>query len=234
MKSETGFTITPRLVVGCVVIVVGVLFALQNLQLIRAGEYIQYWPVVLIIIGAVKLVQPGAAPSRVAGVIWIVVGTVWVLVNVEAIGLRIRDFIPVFLILAGGYLVWVAISVRRPGSAANTDASATLNALAFMSGLNRRVVSQEFRGGEATAVMGGVEIDLRGASISESPAVIEVFAWWGGVELRVPEDWVVIGKVLPLLGGFEDKTKAPAGGADNKKQLIVKGMVVMGGVEVSN
>ena len=80
--------------------------------------------------------------------------------------------------------------------------------------------------------MGGCEIDLRPSTIAEGPAVIECFALWGGIDLIVPEDWMVTGKVIPLMGGFEDNTKPATGGP--RKELIVRGLAIMGGVEVRN
>ena len=56
--------------------------------------------------------------------------------------------------------------------------------MAFMGGIERKVTSQEFEGGEVTAIMGGCGIDLREASILDTEATIEVFVWAGGVEIR--------------------------------------------------
>ena len=79
--------------------------------------------------------------------------------------------------------------------------------------------------------MGGCEIDLRQASI-DGEAVIDVFALWGGIEIRVPEDWTVVSRVMPILGGVEDKTRPPQTAAG--KRLVVRGFVVMAGVEMKN
>jgi hypothetical protein len=79
--------------------------------------------------------------------------------------------------------------------------------------------------------MGGVGIDMRDASITEVDAVIDVFVWAGGIELMVPEDWVVVSKVVPIMAAYEDATKPKA---DSRKRLIVRGLVLMGGVEVKN
>jgi hypothetical protein len=81
------------------------------------------------------------------------------------------------------------------------------------------------------AVMGGCEIDLRHASLEDGQAVFDTFAMWGGIEIRVPEDWAVESHVVPLLGGFEDKTRQPA---DAKQRLVITGIAIMGGVGVKN
>jgi predicted membrane protein len=77
--------------------------------------------------------------------------------------------------------------------------------------------------------MGGCEIDLRQAAI-DGEAVIDVFALWGGIEIRVPDDWTVIGQVTPFMGGYDDKTRSRPGSGAHR--LVIRGMVVMGGVEV--
>jgi hypothetical protein len=74
-------------------------------------------------------------------------------------------------------------------------------------------------------------VDLRNAAIN-GDAVIDVFAMWGGIEIRVPESWTVVGRVTPLMGGFEDHTRAPQ--AATTHRLTVRGMVIMGGVEIKN
>jgi len=61
--------------------------------------------------------------------------------------------------------------------------------------------------------------------------VIDVFAMWGGIEVRVPEGWAVENRVFPFLGGVEDRTR-PA--PDATQRLVLKGMVVMGGMEIKH
>jgi len=101
-----------------------------------------------------------------------------------------------------------------------------------MGGVVRTNDSQDFQGGELTAIMGGCEIDLRQASIKSGEATIEIFAFWGGVEIKVPEDWGVDVQAIPLLGGIDDKSRPPKGGS--KKKLIITGYAIMGGAEIRN
>jgi predicted membrane protein len=102
-----------------------------------------------------------------------------------------------------------------------------------MGGGERVVRSQDFRGGEVTAILGGFEIDLRGAGIAGDSATIEVFALFGGVELRVPEDWDVAVHGTPILGAVINSAKAGIGTVPTKT-LVIRGSAIMGGVEVKN
>jgi len=121
-------------------------------------------------------------------------------------------------------------STGSTGGAASSNS--TFSATAILGGVERRNNSQDFRGGSATAFMGGCEIDLRAANITPpNEPVIEVFAMWGGVEVRVPPDWTVMSQVDPIMGGFEDATEQPK---EETKRVWVRGTVIMGGVEVRN
>lgn len=129
-------------------------------------------------------------------------------------------------------MIWKS-SVRRrefSSSIESADANSYIKAIAIMSGFKRVNNSQDFKGGELTAVMGGLEIDLRDASI-KGEAVFDIFALMGGVEMHIPEDWIVIIEGFPFMGGFEDKTRPPK---DSTKRLIIKGTAIMGGVEIKN
>jgi predicted membrane protein len=228
--SPPTVRLTPHLMFGLLIILIGIVFTLDNLNLADSREYLQYWPAGLIAIGAAKLwqVRKGHG-SAVGGVLFIIVGAWMLLHTLDFIEASAFDFWPVLLIVAGSLIVWQGIRGRRQAAIDPTDG--TINAIAVLAGVNRGSNSSAFRGGELTAMMGGCEIDLRHAAIN-GEAVIDVFALWGGIEIRVPEDWTVIGRVTPIMGGFEDKTRAPQGSTTHR--LIIRGVVIMGGVEVKN
>jgi predicted membrane protein len=77
--------------------------------------------------------------------------------------------------------------------------------------------------------MGGVELDLRGATAAPGGAVIDVFVMWGGIEIWVPPDWAVSNEVMVLMGGADDKS---TGAQDARSRLTVRGFCVMGGIEI--
>ena len=231
MEVSGRRSIAPQLVMGVVIIVVGVLFTLDNLGFIEAEAYLRYWPVILIAVGLMKLWAGGRGASF-PGLLFFFVG-VWLLLQSMAIvRISLWSLWPVLLIVAGGSMIWRGVyGPGCQGRVADTDGHSTISAMAVLGGVNRGNNSRTFRGGDLTAVMGGCQIDLRNAAI-EGDAVIDVFAMWGGIEIRVPEEWSVSGQVTPILGGYEDKTRPPRDATTQR--LIVRGMVIMGGVEIKN
>jgi hypothetical protein len=225
---------TPQTVVGLMVILVGLLMTLDNLGLVHAENYVRYWPAGLIAIGVVKLWHSHErGGGGFGGFLFTIVGTWLLLEHAAVVQLSFWDMWPTLLVFAGAFLVWQGLSgprVKRvPDSHANSNSM--LSAMAVLGAVARGNNSASFRGGELTAIMGGCEIDLRQASI-DGEAVIDVFAWWGGIDLRVPEDWTVVSAVVPVLGGVEDKTRPPQGAT--RHRLVLRGFVVMAGVEIKN
>lgn len=220
---------TGRLVVGLFILAQGILIALSWYDVIPTISLWEYWPVILILVGLLKVVQPGA--SRIGGFILAAVGGVLLGDNLDLIDVDFRDVFPFLLILLGLFLVSSAFRRRAPRS--ETDASSTIDAFAVLGGVRRVSSSQNFRGGSAGAIMGGCEIDLLQAAIADGgEAVIDVFAMWGGVEIAVPQGWSVSVQGFPLLGAFEDHTLPPVGGSNQR--LVIRGLVIMGGVDVKH
>ncbi len=230
-RGRAAGRINARLVFGLVIIVIGVLFTLENFELLDASNYLRFWPLVLVAFGLVQALQPSSRSARAVGVILIVVGVWLFLGELGLIDWSLWDLWPVILILIGASLVWRALGGGSDDPAGIASAS-TVSAFAFINSVVRRSNSKNFRQADLTAVMGACELDLRDASISADQAVVDAFAFWGGIEIKVPEDWSVACTAVPVLGGVEDKTRLPA--ADVSKRLLVKGMAIMGGIEITN
>ena len=223
---------TAQVVLGLMVVAVGVLFTLDNLEVLDAREYLRYWPAGLVAVGLLKLWHASRdGHGWVGGLLFVAIGAWMLLENIVYITINARELLPLLLVFLGGYMVWRGFGGQRRER--TSDGHSSFSALAIMGGVARRSSSQDFKGADLTAVMGGCEIDLRQASITDgSEAVIDVFAFWGGIDIKVPEDWTVVTRAMPLMGGVEDKTRAPR--PAGAKRLVIRGIVVMGGVVVKN
>jgi Domain of unknown function (DUF5668) len=115
-----------------------------------------------------------------------------------------------------------------PGAVGPTS---RLQIFAMMCGVERRVRGL-FVGAEASAIMGGCELDLRQATPAADTMHLSAFALWGGIEIRVPETWIVLNESMALLGGVDDATRNP--GVPGSPHLIVRGFALMGGIEIKN
>lgn len=224
-----GSPITGRLVVGLVLVALGLLWTLDNLGLMQADSVLRFWPVLLMGVGLAKMTGVGARRAPVAGGIFTIVGSWLLLHELGVVRQGFWSLWPLFLIVLGSSIVYR--SMRGPtGATASDDAEAVPRPFAFMGGVTRRVQSQQLRGAEANAVMGGVELDLRQARAAGPTVTVDVFAWWGGIEILVPDDWRVVSEAVPIMGAVEESTSPIEGSGGTT--LIVRGVVVMGGVEI--
>lgn len=231
MNEKALPSLTGRMILGGLLILFGLLFLLDNLGYVDSSSVLRFWPLILVGLGLSKVMQPREDGQRAFGVALLAIG-IFLQLQLLVTDLEFRHVWPALLIGLGGLLVWKAVGRRQRGPV--TASSSELHELAFMGGGNRIVSTSDFRGGDITAIMGGLEIDLRKAGITGEAAVIDVFALWGGIELRVPEDWAVDVQATAILGAFENKARGSAVEGTPGKRLIVRGLALMGGVEIKN
>lgn len=223
-EPSQDLRVTPRVVLGLCVMLAGLVLALDSLGLVDGGAIFRFWPLAIVAVGIVKWLSP--APQRMSAFIWIVAGVALLLVTMGH--MSFAGVWAVILFLVGAKIAWKAL---RP-AATPTDPAAALDLLQFMGGTKTVVTTTDFKGGQATAVMGGCEIDLRHASMPEGrAAVLDTFAFWGGIEIRVPDDWEVVSQGSAALGGFVNNARSQPGA---RRRLVVTGLAIMGGVEVKN
>jgi hypothetical protein len=165
----------------------------------------------------------------------IVVGALFQLDSLGIAHFRWSSLWPMAIIAAGLGVMWSTLEARRLGSNPG-DPRNTLNEFALFGGCERRITSQDFQGGNVTAIFGGIELDLRQAVILGDQADLTVNAVFGGCELRVPDNWEVVAHGQGIFGGYVDSTTggAPAPNSAPRKMLILRGAAVFGGVEIKN
>ena len=211
-----------RAIFGIILIIVGVIFLLDNLGFhIDIPWYIFRWPIVFIIIGLVNLFSGNLRPA----LLFFGLGTLFYL-DVFYV-LDIRDFWPVILIIVGFTFIF------RKKTIINTSENAedTFDEVAIFGGTDKKFTTENFKGGKVTAMFGGSKIDLRGSQIN-GDANIEVFCMFGGVEILVPEDWKVNMDATAILGGSGDE-RTNVSDATNAT-LNIRGFVMFGAAELKN
>ena len=213
---------------GLVLVAVGLVFLLDNLDLVESWSILRFWPVILLVAGLKNLIDARDRSSAAGGTLLAAVGALLLLNTLNLIDVDLWDFWPVILVAIG---IRVLMNAMSDSVGASEDSDSEESAAAFLGSVERRNRSADFRGGSASAFMGGVNFDLREADIAGERAVIHVFAMMGGLVIRVPEHWTVEIGVMSVMAGVEDNTR---GSAVTTKRLVLKGTVIMGGIEIRN
>ena len=219
-----------QLIVALVLIALGVVFLMGNLDIIDVdiGDLIStWWPLILIALGVTGLFQARTAP--IGSVFLIFIGGVFMLITHDVVDYDILW--PVVIIAAGILVLFQNRLSRRSTAAADVDKD-SVNVSALFSGSVQRIASQSFQGGNVSATFGAVELDLRGARLAES-AVLNVNVFAGGVELRVPDEWLVNVNGSPVLGAIECSKPQPAG-TEDAPTLTINASITMGGLDIKS
>lgn len=214
--------------IGGMLLLLGVPLAAKRIFGWDVHVWALVWPAMLVFFGARMLLRPQHDLRQVRVDIQTGVNE-----GLKATGLRDEDRDAG----AGG-----SPSGSAPGTADETDAAdgahrsadpaSQIREFAFLGGIERNNTSQAFRGGEITAALGGVQLDLRECRMAPDGARLDVLAFMGGVSLRIPKDWSVVSDVSVMLGGMDNRTSAPVDGAAPK--LHITGQAIMGGIEIRN
>jgi predicted membrane protein len=230
-KPDRLFSV--RLLIGLWIVANGLILLAGNLGWIDARPLLKHlWPLILVFLGIGMLSQTDRRKGRQSGWALIIVG-VWLFVGkLHWIDLNLWQlFFPALLLFVGGMLVRRAFSAPKL-STTGDDHAEFVRSFAVMSGSELRPVSRPFRGADLSAVMAGIKLDLTDARMESGMATIEVFAFWGGMEIHVPSDWTVTSKVTSFMGGFIDKRRPTV--AVPTKTLVINGVIIMGGIEIKN
>jgi predicted membrane protein len=221
------------LVPGVLMILFGCVILLDHMGYLDANRLWRFWPVILIIVGAVKFFREC---NRVVGALMMIAGGVVLLNNLGFAHLSWADLWPFLLITAGATMIWSRMELPR-FSPAPASGPNTVNEFALFGNVDRRIGTTSFQGGRASSIFGAIKLDFRTAEIEGEEAVLYLEAVFGGIELIVPDRWNVQFEGQSIFGGYGDETRAPvvdAMGNSPKKHLILRGRSVFGGVVVKN
>jgi hypothetical protein len=211
-------------------LVIGAGFLLDVFNVIDFVPLLEiYWPSALILIGIVQLFNKQS--EKVWSSILNLVGLYLQANKLDILPVNFTSiFWPVVLVVVGASLAFG----RRHSSALPALSDERVNVFALLGGADTPVSSQAFRGGSAGALLGGSTLDLRNAKLAPEGADLELFAAFGGVDVLVPEGWKVVGRGVPILGGFENKTAPPVSDDPNLPTLRVHYVTFCGGIDIQH
>lgn len=221
--KSAAFGVSPGMLVGLLLVILGGLLFVDNLDLLPFSVAHLFWPLAILAYCGLSYVRTSSRVTRT----WTIVGMTWgalmLLDGVHLIHIRGAVLWPLILIAAGLFLLQYRVRFpeihasnwrERIAFCSNKSAHAgtgRIEEFAVFSGVKRRIETIGLESGELTSVFGAIEIDLRKASISnpERIASIEANVAFGAVEIRIPESWRVDMRGNAVFGAYEDKSIPP-------------------------
>jgi hypothetical protein len=219
---------------GVVLVLVGAILLAHQMGIIFPS-WLLSWPVLAIVIG----LYIGARMSfRLGG--WLIpigIGTYY-LVDDYLPDLDLYRYLwPVVIIGLGLFMIVRPARNKKKSQSGlvTTDiADDAIDVVSIFAGTNKRVISKNFKGGEAVNVFGGCELNLTQADFT-GRVELEVVSVFGGATLVVPANWkIVYGEVVSILGSTDDKRPLVAGGYDENKVLVLRGVNIFGGLNIKS
>lgn len=120
-----------------------------------------------------------------------------------------------------------------PARARPEEVSARGVQIAIMGGSERKGAWTPPRRLTSIALMGGAGLDLREARLGPGLTEITIVAVMGGVEVVVPPGLAVETHGFAVMGGFEGHDQPSADPDPDAPRVRIRGIAVMGGVEVA-
>lgn len=233
--------------IGLILVFIGALLIIDNFGLIffNAHRLIFSWRTIALVVGIIILTN---SKNSMVGIIFLLIG-LWGYANYLFpwfIDFSFGDIWPAILIIIGLVIIFKRKSIKpieeRKSNEFNFESIGTatdfstshdyLDEAAIFTTAKRKILSQNFRGGNITTIFGGMTLDFATAALAPQENQMEITCIFGGTKIYVPRNWKVIVNVTSVFGGIDDKRYVDINSPSSEGVLIIKGAVIFGGAEI--
>lgn len=244
-----------RVCTGLVILVVGLVFFLDNIG-VNIPDWLISWPTGMIAIGL--LIGFKRKFSGGPWIFFLVIGGFFTVESIMEIDMSKYYFALIF-ILIGMYLIlkpkssfdkrrfkrkfgkksvdFNEYAAEEVGEEEKTfydiDKNDILDTTNVFGGSHQNIYSKNFKGGDAIAIFGGADINLTQADFTGT-IILDVVAIFGGIKIIIPPSWEVKSEVTAIFGGIDDKRALGQVLEEPRKMIIIKGVALFGGVDIRN
>ena len=207
---------------GIVLIVVGILFLVRNMNWWNFSIFFRgWWTLFLIVPSIISLVRK---ESMGTSFLILVLGVLMLLASQNVIEWSTiwKVFLPIIIMVVGLLIIFGNRKAKEKRVRANAK-----EYVAIFSGVDEVInkIESDFK---MTAVFGGIELDMRDVTL-DSDLVIDCFTLFGGIDIRLPKDVVVKVNGLPIFGGVENKYR---NNNEAKVTVYINHTTICGGVDL--
>ena len=217
---------------GIALIALGVVFALNALQITDIDIFFDGWWTLFILVPSVVSLFTGK--DKTGSVIGILIGVFLLLCCQDVLEFEMlwKLAVPAVIIVIGFKLIFGGIFGGKRSEIMKemqNSGAVPKNVSATFSSQNVGMNGEYFTGAELNAVFGGVNLDLRGAVIDRD-CVINATSIFGGIDIFLPDTVNVKVNSNSVFGGVSDKKHQNS--KDNAVTVYVNGTCMFGGVDI--
>lgn len=216
-----------RVIWGIVLAAVGVLFALNALEITKIDIFFDGWWTLFILIPC--FVGLFTEREKTGNIIGILVGVFLLLCSRDILDFSMvwKLLLPAIIFIIGIKMVFGAFFDKKPETMPAIPENGPVIASAIFGGRDLNYDGQVFEGGNVTAIFGGVDCNLKKAVI-EKDCCIQATAIFGGIDILVPANVNVVVNSVSIFGGFSNETSAQP----DVPTIYIKGFSMFGGVDI--
>lgn len=218
------------ILLGIALVAIGVIFALNALNIINVDVFFAGWWTLFIIVPCTAGLFTGR--EKTGNIIGIAVGVFLLLCcqGVLNFAMLWKLLVPAIIVILGLKMLLAGLFGNKANEIVNklkSEGKELKSGCAVFSGCDLNYDNEIFEGAELTAVFGGVKCDLQKAII-EKDCAIQASAIFGGINIFVPDNVNVKVSSNCIFGGISNKTDAH----EESPTIYVSGTCMFGGVEI--
>lgn len=215
---------------GIVLIVAGVILALNVFQITDIDIFFDGWWTLFIIVPS--LIGLFTEREKTGNLLGIAIGGCLLLCCQDILDFSMlwKLIVPAIIVVFGLKMVLSGLFGNKANEMIKQlklEGKQPRSGFAAFSGSDMRYDGEVFEGAELTAVFGGIKCDLRNAVI-EKDCAISVSAIFGGIDILVPGNVNVKVNSTAVFGGVSNKTAA----RQDVPTIYVSGTCMFGGVDI--
>ena len=219
---------TSNMIWGIILIIVGVIFGLNALEITDINIFFNGWWTLFIIIPCLISLLKGK--EYAGNIIGLFVGVTLLLAcnNIITFELIGKLLLPVILVVIGFSILFKDIINTKIKNKIKNVIPTSSDEFYAVFGSNRINPTQdEINGANVNAIFGELVCDLSNSKITKD-IVINATSVFGGMTIIVPDNVNIVTSAFPLFGGITNKVK----NKDNKNTIFIKGTIMFGGIDI--
>lgn len=221
---------TSNLLWGLVLIIIGVIFGLNALNITDINIFFRGWWTLFII--APSFIDLFKEKDKTGSIIGIIIGLCLLLGCNQIIDFDLiwKLIVPIVLVLIGLSLIFKDTFSRKvTKELKKLNENSDKEYYATFGSQNLEFANEKFDGCNLNAVFGGIKCNLNESIIKED-TIINASAIFGGITIYVPSDVKVKVTTTPIFGGVSDERKTK--NKDAKVTLYINATCMFGGIEI--